>query len=111
MRFAKPDDYRFLLVDPRPDLEGSRQWTRLLELVPTLTDKPRAEQLHTLLWIFRSFGAILIRETGMRLKLKADMHPSCSWDSPDEFESMKLRYLKPYATEIQSLFRRLDGYE
>lgn len=97
----------YLFSDPRPDLiTDSGLWHRLLRFIGTLEDRTVAYQLQTLLWTFRSAGTTL-RFDGSGLKFVPIISEGNYWDSIDEFEDMKKRYLGPYAKEISALLRQV----
>lgn len=104
-------NYDFLLDDPRPDLPDSILWSKLLRLAPLLPDFNRAEALHRELWGFRACGARIQRQAGGGFVLTADYDERCSFDSPEQLADFKERYLKPFAPELNTLFRKVDGYE
>jgi hypothetical protein len=104
--------FDFLLVDPRPDLEDSRLWERILRIIPLIeSDVERKEQLHKNLWSFRCYGTYFKRQAGGGWMLCPELGPRCAFDSDEEFIAAKDNYLRPFAREINQVMRKVDGYE
>ncbi|MDA8330731.1 MAG: hypothetical protein M0027_05905 [Candidatus Dormibacteraeota bacterium] len=100
---------RPLAEDPRPDLEGSALWSRLLLLASGDADDPRGV-----------YGRLLgARACGGRLERRADrwrLAPTIDpterlsvWATEADWQADAERWLRPHAQEIVVLLRQLPG--
>ncbi len=90
------------LTDPRPDLvEDSALWVRFLELAGE-KDKQLAGTLHG----FRCQGTrIVLGRSGYVLRPELD--PEKGWNSQQEYERMREKWLKPHIEKIAQLLKKL----
>jgi hypothetical protein len=97
-----------LFVDPRPDLiQDTNLWTKLFRLIPELENKEAAVMLQKHLWAIRCFGVVL-KQSPKGLKFEPIVGPECAWEYEVDFEEVKIKYLKPYVTEISWMLKRLN---
>lgn len=92
-----------LLTDPMTHLNrDSHLWPIVFHNIYDLhMDKPKAVELHKLLWRTRYMGTEIIR-THIDTKLVPLFAPVGYWEDEEMYEVMK-KYLKPYAKEIRQL--------
>ena len=90
------------VTDPRPDLaEDSALWVRFLELAGE-KDKQLAWTLHG----FRCQGTrIVLGRSGYVLRPELD--PIKGWNSQQEYERMRDKWLKPHIEKIAQLLKKL----
>ncbi len=95
--------------DPRPDLEGSALWSRLLQLAAGDADDPGG--VYGRLLGARACGAILERQgKGWRLAPTLDPGERLSvWANRADWEADAEKWLKPRAAEIVALLRQLPA--
>jgi hypothetical protein len=97
-----------LQIDPRPHLiEDSHLWVQLFHLIPDLEDKQIADLLQKRLWTLRCFG-MLIKRSHTHYYFEPILEPEGVWDSVEYYKEIKLKYLAPYAKEIQELLGKLN---
>lgn len=99
-----PNEFEFLLQDPRPDLPGdTKLWEQLFRQIPLIQDRQAACQLSSSLWHLRAWGTMLRRDERYRLKLTPYIHPVDGWDSEELFKEITSRHLTPYAENLKML--------
>lgn len=106
-KHLKPAEYHRppYTEDPRPDLlEDHQLWTRLLELAM----EKHGEELAGILNGFRC-GGTRIREGKKGYVLRPDIDPAgnVAWQSAEEYEKMKAKYLEQWRNEVAALLKEL----
>lgn len=87
-------------MDPRPDLKSdSILWKKLLSLAEGET--------RAVLHGFRCCGTLIVCKNG-RYILRPLFHKSRGWESKEDYEKMREKYLLPRSSEIASLLSRLS---
>jgi hypothetical protein len=99
---------QYLFEDPKPNLQDTKLWTYLLRNISRVfrDDIPKAYTLQTLLWSLRNAGTML-RWTHNGFKFIPLTGTHFCWDSAEEFEEIKKKYLGPFSTEIITLLNEL----
>lgn len=109
-KHLRPDEYEYhrspYTDDPRPDLQEDHQlWIRLLELAM----KRYGEELAGILNGFRCGGTRLKQgKKGYILRPDVDPTGKVAWESTDEYERMKSKYLEPWRNEVAELLKELS---
>jgi hypothetical protein len=98
----------YLLQDPRPDLDrDSKLWIQLFRSIPRLPDRQAAIVLSPRLWYLRAWGTEIRRDLTRR-EFVPVIDPVNGWESTEEYQRIKLTYLKPYAAQIHQLLYSLE---
>jgi hypothetical protein len=100
-------DLQYLFTDPRPELiQDTNLWTKLFSLIPELENKQATAALQKHLWAIRCFG-VMLKPAVNGLRFEPIVGPDCAWEYEVDFEEMKIKYLKPYVTEITWLLKKV----
>ena len=90
------------LTDPRTDLvEDSELWTRFLQLA-----EDENKQLTGILHGFRCQGTRIVQGKKGYL-LRPELDPIKGWNSQQEYERMRDKWLKPHTEKIAQLLKNL----
>lgn len=93
----------YIFEDPRPGNIDSGMWRKIFRTFIKLEDEERSFKLHKIFYELRGMGTKLrITENGLRLFPM--IYPEGIWESEEEFNQHKIKYLKPFTSEIKELF-------
>ncbi|SFB62712.1 hypothetical protein SAMN05216312_12246 [Cohnella sp. OV330] len=101
------EDLTFLLEDPRPDLLDSMLWDDLFRQTHGMADKHLGFELLKFFWVIRSAG-VMLKYSTTGYKFTAMLDERCAYDSHEEFEDVKRRYLAPHAKVVANLLARIS---
>jgi hypothetical protein len=99
----------WLYKDPYPKLiQDTHLWVKLFRSTAYIEDRKLAIELLIRLNDMRAAGTLL-KPSVNGLRFVPLIYPDGWYDSVEFFEEIKIKYLKPYATEIRRLLDRVEG--
>ncbi|RXZ84454.1 hypothetical protein EBB07_00055 [Paenibacillaceae bacterium] len=97
------------LQDPRTDCpRDSHRWQMIFRLTCQMVpNKLVAVRILKDLWAFRSFGLTMRRDHN-GIKFAPTIRKGWAWETMEDYEDMRRRYLAPYTEEIKILVRKVE---